>query len=176
MLIAWHVYLPIDRQSILSSVKLPSYLFCSSFVSNIHLMIDCGILSTVQVIVVVSLSFTSLSLEILEMVGWSTSNDKFKSICICLRPLWLIMKHQKTIKFYFLFLVLVVILNVRWVRRTQCSFKGQLNQFWFNLVQCLQRRRFKCDLYENMSNLHNRYKSAERKMSQKTLEYMLNYS
>jgi hypothetical protein len=30
--------------------------------------------------------------------------------------------------------------------------------------------------YQNMSNLHNRYKSAERKISQKNLEYMLNYS
>jgi hypothetical protein len=86
MLTAWHVYLPIDRQSILSSVKLPSYLFWSSLVSNIHLMIDCGILSTVQVIVAVSFSFTISSLEILEMVGWSTNNDKFKPYCvICIR-------------------------------------------------------------------------------------------
>jgi hypothetical protein len=30
--------------------------------------------------------------------------------------------------------------------------------------------------YQNMSNLHNRYKSAERKISQKKTEYMLNYS
>ena len=30
--------------------------------------------------------------------------------------------------------------------------------------------------YQNMPNLHNRYKSAERKNSQKNLEYMLNYS
>jgi hypothetical protein len=30
--------------------------------------------------------------------------------------------------------------------------------------------------YQNMSNLHNRYKSAERKISQKNMEYMLNYS
>jgi hypothetical protein len=30
--------------------------------------------------------------------------------------------------------------------------------------------------YQNMPNLHNRYKSAERKSSQKNLEYMLNYS
>ena len=31
-------------------------------------------------------------------------------------------------------------------------------------------------VYQNMPNLHNRYKSAERKISQKNLEYMLNYS
>ena len=30
--------------------------------------------------------------------------------------------------------------------------------------------------YQNLPNLHNRYKSAERKISQKYLEYMLNYS
>jgi hypothetical protein len=30
--------------------------------------------------------------------------------------------------------------------------------------------------YQNMPTLHNRYKSAERKISQKNPEYMLNYS
>jgi len=30
--------------------------------------------------------------------------------------------------------------------------------------------------YKNMPNLHNRYKAAERKISQKNLEYMLHYS
>jgi hypothetical protein len=30
--------------------------------------------------------------------------------------------------------------------------------------------------YQNMPNLHNRYQSAERKISQKNPEYMLNYS
>jgi hypothetical protein len=30
--------------------------------------------------------------------------------------------------------------------------------------------------YQHMPNLHNRYKSAERKISQKNPEYMLNYS
>ena len=34
-------------------------------------------------------------------------------------------------------------------------------QVWFNLVQPFQRKRFKCDLLSNMTNLHNRYKSAE---------------
>jgi hypothetical protein len=29
--------------------------------------------------------------------------------------------------------------------------------------------------YQNMPNLHNWYKSAERKISRKNLEYMLNY-
>ena len=30
--------------------------------------------------------------------------------------------------------------------------------------------------YQNMPNLHNQYKSAERNISQKNSEYMLNYS
>ena len=30
--------------------------------------------------------------------------------------------------------------------------------------------------YQNRPNLHNRYKSAERKISQKNTEYVLNYS
>jgi hypothetical protein len=45
-------------------------------------------------------------------------------------------------------------------------------QVWFNLVQRFQRKRFKCDLLSNMPNLHNRYKSAERKISQKSPEYI----
>jgi hypothetical protein len=31
-------------------------------------------------------------------------------------------------------------------------------------------------IYQNMPNLHNRYKLAERNLSQKNPEYMLNYS
>jgi hypothetical protein len=49
-------------------------------------------------------------------------------------------------------------------------------QVCFNLVQRFQRRRFKCDLLSKYDNLHNRYKSAERKISQKSPEYMFNYS
>jgi hypothetical protein len=39
-------------------------------------------------------------------------------------------------------------------------------------------RRFKCNLLSKYAwfELHNRYKSAERKISQKNLEHMLNYS
>jgi hypothetical protein len=40
------------------------------------------------------------------------------------------------------------------------SFRGDLNVIF----------------YQNMPNLHNRYKSAERKISQNNSEYMLNYS
>jgi hypothetical protein len=49
-------------------------------------------------------------------------------------------------------------------------------QVWFNLVQRFQRRRFKCDILSKYAYLHNRYISAERKISQKNPEYMLNYS
>jgi hypothetical protein len=45
-------------------------------------------------------------------------------------------------------------------------------QVWCNLVQQFRRKRFKCDLYQNMPNLHIRYKSAERKISQKNPEYV----
>jgi hypothetical protein len=58
-------------------------------------------------------------------------------------------------------------------------------QVWFNLVQRFQRKRFGLiwfssfrgkDLnvifYQNMPNLHNRYKLAERKISQKSPEYI----
>ena len=35
---------------------------------------------------------------------------------------------------------------------------------------------FNVIFYQNMPNSHNRYKSAERNISQKKTEYMLNYS
>jgi hypothetical protein len=44
-------------------------------------------------------------------------------------------------------------------------------QVWFNLVQWFLRRRFKCDLLSKYA-LHNRYKSAERKISQKYLAWI----
>jgi hypothetical protein len=44
---------------------------------------------------------------------------------------------------------------------------------WFS---SFRRENLNVIFYQNMPNLHNRYKSAERKISQKNLEYMLNYS
>jgi mannose/fructose/N-acetylgalactosamine-specific phosphotransferase system component IID len=41
--------------------------------------------------------------------------------------------------------------------------KDYPSQIWFNLVQRFQRRRFKYDFYQNIPNLHNLYKLAERK-------------
>jgi hypothetical protein len=58
----------------------------------------------------------------------------------------------------------------------QFFFKGDHpSQFLLNLVQQFQRD-LNVIFYQNMPNLHNRYKSAERKISQKNPEYMLNYS
>ena len=44
---------------------------------------------------------------------------------------------------------------------------------WFS---SLRGKRIKRDLLSNMFNLHNLYKSAKINISQKNLEYMLNYS
>ena len=43
---------------------------------------------------------------------------------------------------------------------------------WFNGF----REDLNVIFYQNMSNLYDRYNSVERKISQKNLEYMLNYS
>jgi len=49
-------------------------------------------------------------------------------------------------------------------------------QVWFNLVQRFRGEDLNVIFYQNMPNLHNRYKSAERNISQKNPKYMLNYS
>ena len=54
--------------------------------------------------------------------------------------------------------------------------KDYPNQIWFNLVQRFRGEDLNVNFYQNMPNLDNRYRSAERQMSQKNLEYMLNYS
>ena len=81
----------------------------------------------------------------------------------------------------FLFLVTAAILNGGRVCLTQ-FWKGPWPkdhpcQVWFNLVQRFQRRRdLNVIFYQNIPNWHNRYKSVERKISQKNLEYTLKYS
>ena len=47
--------------------------------------------------------------------------------------------------------------------------KDYPSQIWFNLVQCF-REDLNVIFYQNMPNLHNWYKSAERKISQKKKE------
>ena len=49
--------------------------------------------------------------------------------------------------------------------------KDHPSQICFNLVQQFQRRNLNVIFYQNMSNLYNRYKSLERKISQKNPEY-----
>ena len=49
-------------------------------------------------------------------------------------------------------------------------------QVWFNLVSGFRGEDLNVIFYQNMPNLHNRHKSAERKISLKIPEYMLNYS
>jgi hypothetical protein len=49
-------------------------------------------------------------------------------------------------------------------------------QVWFNWFSSFRGKDLNVIFYQNMPNVHNRYKSAERKISQKSPEYMLNYS
>ena len=51
--------------------------------------------------------------------------------------------------------------------------KDHFSQILFKLAQQFQRRRFNSTCYQNMLNLHNRDKSAERNISEKTPECML---
>ena len=50
------------------------------------------------------------------------------------------------------------------------------SQICFNLVQRFRAEDLNVIFYQNMPYLHNPYKSADRKISQKSPEYMLNYS
>jgi hypothetical protein len=52
------------------------------------------------------------------------------------------------------------------------TIPARLSVIWFSGF----REVLNVIFYQNMHNLHNRYKSAERKISQKNPEYMLNYS
>ena len=54
--------------------------------------------------------------------------------------------------------------------------KDYPSQIWFNLIQRFTEENLNVIFYQNMPNLHNRYKSAERKISQKNPDFMLNYS
>ena len=54
--------------------------------------------------------------------------------------------------------------------------KDYPSQIWFNLIQRFREENLNVIFYQNMTNLHNRYKSAERKISQISPKYMLNYS
>jgi hypothetical protein len=51
-----------------------------------------------------------------------------------------------------------------------------LHSRWLLLLKIEKGEDLNVIFYQNMPNLHNRYKWAERKISQKNPEYMLNYS
>jgi hypothetical protein len=76
----------------------------------------------------------------------------------------------------YLFLVTAAILNGGWSCQTQ-FWKGPTparhGLIWFS---GFRGEDLNVIFYQNLPNLHNRYKSAERKISQKNPEYMLNYS
>ena len=79
----------------------------------------------------------------------------------------------------FLFLVTVAILNGGRGCRTQFlkgthpgTIPARFGVIWFN---GFREEDLNVIFYQTMPNLHNRYKSTERKISQKKQEYMLNY-
>ena len=54
--------------------------------------------------------------------------------------------------------------------------KDHPSQFVLIWFSGFRREDLNVIFYQNMPNLHNRYKSVERKISQNKKEYMLNYS
>jgi hypothetical protein len=57
-----------------------------------------------------------------------------------------------------------------------CRAKREIARFGLIWFSGFREEDLNVIFYPNMPNLHNRYKSAERKISQKNPEYMLNYS
>jgi hypothetical protein len=55
-------------------------------------------------------------------------------------------------------------------------FKPECAQIGFIWFSSFRGEDLNVIFYQNMPNLHNRYKSAERKISNKNPEHMLNYS
>jgi hypothetical protein len=58
-------------------------------------------------------------------------------------------------------------------RDTPMTIPANFALIWFSIFR---GEDLNVIFYQNMPNLHNRSKSAESKISQKYLEYMLNYS
>jgi hypothetical protein len=99
--------------------------------------------------------------------------------CSCsynLSSFWLILKQQWTIEEISIFSKSS---HLQWrVGLSDTILKGdppppQFALIWFS---GFRGEDLNVIFYQNMPNLHNRYKSAERKISQQNLEYMLNYS
>ena len=92
---------------------------------------------------------------------------------------WLIIKQQSTIEEISIFSNNS---HLEWrAGLSDTTLKGthpgtipaRLGLIWFN---GFKGKDLKVIFYQNTPNLHNWYKSAERKISQKNPEYMLNYS
>ena len=102
--------------------------------------------------------------------------------CSCIWNLslfWLILKQQRTIEENYIFSNSS---HLEWrAGQSETILKGthpetipaRFGLTWFS---CFRGEYLNVIFYQNMPNLHNRYKSAERKISQKETEYMLSYS
>jgi hypothetical protein len=96
-----------------------------------------------------------------------------------LSSFWFILKQQWTIEEISIFSSSS---HLEWRARLSDTFyKGTHHGTilaWFGLIwfSSFRGEDLNVIFYQNMPNLHNRYKSAESKISQKNPEYMLNYS
>jgi hypothetical protein len=101
--------------------------------------------------------------------------------CRCSKNLssfWLILKQQWTIAEISIFSNSS---HLEWRGLSDTNFKGthpgtitaRFDLIWFS---GFRGEDLNVIFYQNMPNLHNRYISAERNISQKNAEYMLNYS
>jgi hypothetical protein len=116
----------------------------------------------------------------------SQKNPEYKLIyslpCSCsynLSSFWLILKQQWTIEEIYIFsnsslLEWRAVLSDTILKGTHPgTIPTRFGLIWFS---CFRGEDLNVIFYQNMPNLHNRYKSVERKISQKNLEYVLNYS
>ena len=102
--------------------------------------------------------------------------------CSCsqnLRSFWLILKQQWTIKEISIFSISS---HLEWRAGLSdtilkviypSTITARFGLIWFS---SFRGEDLNVSFYQNMPNLHNRYKSTERKISHKNPEYMLNYS
>jgi hypothetical protein len=72
----------------------------------------------------------------------------------------------------FLFLVTATILDIVLKGTDPGTIPVRFGLIWFS---CFRREDLNVIFYQNMPNLHNRYKSAERNILHKNPEHMLNY-
>jgi hypothetical protein len=116
----------------------------------------------------------------------SQKNPEYKLIyslpCSCsynLSSFWLILKQQWTIEEIYIFsnsslLEWKAVLSDTILKGTHPgTIPTRFGLIWFS---CFRGEDLNVIFYQNMPNQHNRYKLAERKISQKNLEYVLNYS